>query len=332
VGRALAHGAASLHILQQWQRVYSLGREKKIRTTTEITFTEATDLYLTHLRDEKGLRPASVTSAHFYLRAMFDPVREEQLCTLTAKRAEQLYSELKVRPLHGAAKKGATPSAAYQRGALGGAKTFAAWCVGKGWLPSNPFASVKPTGRVNRGKPQLRIDEARAWLTRALELAPTEPGAVAAAMSLLCAMRVGEIVGLSVRDLDDGGRQLWIADAKTAAGRRTLIVPDVLRPFLLALAEGRPGEASLFSGRKGDWVRSWVQKIARQVGVPEVCAHSMRGLHSTLAIEAGATSQVVAASLGHTSPTMTREHYIAPGTVEQAEQRAVLRLVAGGKG
>ena len=42
-----------------------------------------------------------------------------------------------------------------------------------------------------------------------------------------------------VRDLDDDGKLLWIPDSKTEAGRRTLQVPELLRPMLKALAEGK---------------------------------------------------------------------------------------------
>jgi len=42
-----------------------------------------------------------------------------------------------------------------------------------------------------------------------------------------------------------------------------------------------------------------VQRICRAAKVPEVTAQGMRGLHGTLAVDAGVTSQAVAAALGH---------------------------------
>ena len=56
-----------------------------------------------------------------------------------------------------------------------------------------------------------------------------------------------EIVSRVVRDLDDGGKLLWIPDSKTEAGRRTLQVPELLQSHLLAIAEGKPSEAKLFA-------------------------------------------------------------------------------------
>ena len=57
--------------------------------------------------------------------------------------------------------------------------------------------------------------------------------------------------------------------------------------------------------------------------MPVVCPHSLRGLHATLATEAGATSHVVAAALGHTSPAVTQAHYIQSGTTQRARTRRV---------
>ena len=39
-------------------------------------------------------------------------------------------------------------------------------------------------------------------------------------------------------DRDDEGKLLWIPDSKTEAGRRTLQVPELLRPMLNELARG----------------------------------------------------------------------------------------------
>ena len=73
--------------------------------------------------------------------------------------------------------------------------------------------------------------------------------------------------------------------------------------------------------------RGWRRK---QVGVPVVTAHSMRGLHSTLALQAGTSSHVVAASLGHESITTTLQSYADPAAVGQAKQRAALTVLQGG--
>jgi integrase len=159
-----------------------------------------------------------------------------------------------------------------------------------------------------------------------------EAGAVAAMMTLLLGMRASEIVTRVVRDLDDDGHLLWIPTAKTEAGRRTLRVPDVLRPHLQRLAADLQPDALLFGQHWRDWPREWVQRICQRAGVPMVTAHGMRGLHSTLAMEAGVTGHVVAASLGHERVTTTVQSYAKPEAVAGAQQRRALRVLAGGAG
>jgi integrase len=58
-----------------------------------------------------------------------------------------------------------------------------------------------------------------------------------------------------------------------------------------------------------------------------VCTHSMRGLHATLAIDAGITPPVVASALGHASVRATLLSYADPSTVARANQRRVLASV-----
>ena len=70
------------------------------------------------------------------------------------------------------------------------------------------------------------------------------------------------------------------------------------------------------------------RELARKLaGLPEVTAHSLRGLHSTLATEHGSTGHTVAAALGHTSYTTTQKHYVQPGTVERVARRRVQELL-----
>jgi hypothetical protein len=123
-----------------------------------------------------------------------------------------------------------------------------------------------------------------------------------------------------------------IPTAKTEAGKRTLRVPDVMRPHLQRLAADQKPDALLFGQHWRDWPREWVQRICEKAGVPKVTAHGMRGLHSTLAMEAGVTGAVVAASLGHEHVSTTIESYAKPEAVAVAQQRRALRVLAGGAG
>ena len=131
-----------------------------------------------------------------------------------------------------------------------------------------------------------------------------------------------------VGDHDEG---LWIPDAKTEAGKRTRQVPDVLQPYLKGLAEGKTPQEKLFGDHWRDWVRKWVKRICLEAKVPQVTAHGMRGLHSTLALEHGASDHVVASSLGHESFSTTVAHYAKPEAIAGARQRRVLTVLDGGR-
>jgi len=286
------------------------------------TVGEAVELHLRHMK-EKGLKPCSIVSARFRLESFFGlkelgSAEGGELAALTPERCAALYTALtgKVK-------------VDTHRNSLAVAKTFGKWCVKQGWIASNPLASVEPVGRRRRGKEQLRVDEARAFLACCQRhAAQGDAGAVASMMALLLGLRASEIAERVVRDLDDGGRLLWIPSAKTERGKRTLEVPEALQPHLKRLAEGKkPGDRLLPMANRF-WVRSHVQRMCRLAGVPVVTAHSMRGLHATLATEWGSTGRVVAAALGHTSfDVVTRRHYLQPGTVERAALRRVVEVI-----
>ena len=295
-----------------------LARELEAQLGAEVTLGAALDRYEVEKR-AAGNKPSSITTTRFRLERFFGDLTAA-VSSLTPARCRERYAAI--------AGEQATDT---HRNTLAEARTFLGWCVGQRYLTRNPLEGVKGQGRRKRGKAQLRIDEARAWLNEALALAEKEPGAVAALCTVLLGMRAGEIVSRQARDLDDGGRLLWIPESKTEAGRRTLEIPELLRPHLLRLAEGREPLELLFGAHWRDWPREWVQKICRAAGVPRVSAHSLRGLHATLALQAGATSHLVAGALGHASDAVTLGSYAAPGAAAVGRQRAALGVLEGGR-
>lgn len=301
--------------------------ERKLAEVASFSLKEAIEAYEMHLREEKKNKPGSVRDTVYRLRAFF-PVDDELVAGLTPAKCQRLYDELRVRPT----KTGRPFADDSALNILAEAKTFGAWCVSKKWLASNPLAEVRGVGSRRHGKPQLRIDEARRWMEVAHSLAAKgEGGAVAAMLTLVLGMRSTETVSRVVRDVDDGGRLLWIPASKTPAGRRTLEVPAFLQEHLLRLTEGKASTDLLFGQHWRDWPRHWVKRICRLAKVPEVTAHGMRGLHSTLAVESGVTPHAVAASLGHESIKTTYRSYARPEAVVKARQRRVVTALAEAK-
>jgi integrase len=290
---------------------------------TARTVGDAVDAYGEHLAGE--VKPVTRAQNLYRLGRFLAGAEGLELRRLTTEKCAELYAALRSTGL-------AVDS---HRAMLGAVRTWLRWCVGQGWIASNPAEGVRGQGRRRRGKTQLRIDEARRWRDVALALAPREPGALAALLTLYLSMRASEITGLRVRDVDDGGRVIWIAESKTEAGRRCIEVPEqpaTLRALLVALAGDRPGDALLFGRHWRDWPREWVQRICELAGVPRVTAHGMRGLGATLAVAAGLAPELVAASLGHEDPAVTLAHYAQAGAVETSRRRAALTVLEGGLG
>lgn len=273
------------------------------------TVGEAAAMYLAELED-RGTKESHRVSVAARLRLIF-PDQDKQLLTeLHPIVCKRLYDE--------ARSKG--KSVDYHRNALLTARSMCTWLVDTHVLVSNPFAGIKGVGKRKRGKKQLTIDEARRFVD--VCLAEDSIHATAALCCLLLAMRSGEIVKLTPRDIDDGGRVLRVEDAKTEAGNRLIEVPEVLRARLPALA------AAEYTRHR---VNHHVHRLCKVAKVADVGPHALRGTHASLATRAGASSQLVADSLGHASSDVTRQHYTERGATEQAAGRTALRVLSGGR-
>lgn len=70
-------------------------------------------------------------------------------------------------------------------------------------------------------------------------------------------------------------------------------------------------------------------RYCHQADLPIVCPHSLRGLHSSLAVQAGAGSSYVAPALGHGSDEVTKRHYISESAMDSARSARVSKALAG---
>lgn len=274
-------------------------------------------------RGAEGLKASTLKTLGYRLKALLrTDERERPLRTLTASVATALLKRRR--------DEASTDTLV---GELVAAQGFSAWCVANRRLTANPFADLEVKGERARGKAQLRIDEARRFVAAALDEGSL--GGLAAAMALLMGMRASEITGRQVRDVDDGGRVLWIDRAKTRKGDRHLEVPEVLRGPLIALCtkpDGRPrdGEDALFGDVDRHWVGRHVRRLCRVAKVPEVCPHGLRGTMASIAVQA-VPAEHVAAALGQTGPAVTRRHYLSIGAEERGRGKAALKVLNGGK-
>ena len=266
-----------------------------------------------------------------------EPALDLDIASVTPLRATALYQRAVATR---SSKTGEPLAAASHRFYLWAARRVFAWAVQQGCVGLNPFDGVQPIGKVNVGKPQLRIDEARRFTEAALAYfeETRHPLAIGALVALMMGLRTSEVRLRQVRDLDDEGRYLWVDAGKTHNARRHLEVPELLRPYLRRLADGKPSTDLLFGAGRTGKPRSrqklWdmVCRLCKLAAVPLVCTHSLRGLHATLAVQSGAAAHAVASSLGHGSFEITQRHYAQASSVANAATARVLSILDAPRG
>lgn len=299
--------------------------ELMMRDQSTRTIVDTLDEYL-EARRQAGQRETSLRTLDYKLRRFFP--EGSLLNSITPAVASELYQA----EIGRIGRYGRPVAVASHRSVLKCCKAFFRWVVEeRKYLKQSPFERVKPVGRENSGKPQLRLDEARrlyAWLFQRAEQEGGE-GAIAVLTQLVLGLRSSEVLNRRVRDIDDSGRLFCVESGKTKNARRWLeIQSEPLQRLLARQTAGRKPEDWLFgAGRDNPYsyttLWKWLHSYCEQAGVPQVCPHSLRGLHSTLAMEKGATSGLVASALGHGSFAITEKHYLQPGTMDGVKLRKV---------
>lgn len=287
-------------------------------------------------------RPSTLDGTRRALLVYFTGVLDWPVGRLTPRRAQECYDALQtwVGP------RGHTLAVATHRSYVQMARSWGRWVVAKGWMRGpSPMDVVKGVGRKKRGKPQLSLDEARRLYATALDVARQgDEGGVAVLMAISMGLRTSELLSRTPRDLDNEGTVLRITDnpllgfkAKNDSAKRPVTVPLDLQPVLARMCAGKLPTAPLFpsesrTGRRPrQWMPTQVARLCALAQVPKVCPHSLRGVSATAAAAAGALPELVAKMLGHTSPTMTTQHYIAPGTTETAQLERGLKVLTASR-
>jgi integrase/recombinase XerC len=201
-------------------------------------------------------------------------------------------------------------------------RVFTAWAARTGRAAGDPGAQLGSPKAHTSLPPALGVAEARALLDAAAAVAD-DGGPVAlrdvAVLELLYAtgIRVGELCGLDVDDVDRGRRVVRVF----GKGRKERTVPfglpadralgrwlDSGRPLLLAPGAG----AALFLGARGGRidqraVRSMVhRRLADVPDAPDLGPHGLRHTAATHLLEGGADLRTVQELLGHASLATTQ--------------------------
>lgn len=292
------------------------------RSQVALTVGGLIEQYLGHLR-ANGRIDATITATSVKLRLLLGPLSDCMSGALTGPRAKARYLEL-----------APTCAAASHQEALTKARSMWTWAIEEGMAKVNPWASVRPVGRANKGKAQLTVDETTKLSAVCLAHAMEDDGALAILVAILCGVRSSEILRRVVRDVDANGTRLLIQSAKTPRGKRAPMIPPVIQPAIAKRTVGRASDAPLIRNSIGHrpsniWMGQQLTKYCALAGVPRVVPHALRGGWASMAYSSGATSLAVAAALGHASPTVTEAHYATPESVADAKQIERLRNLLG---
>ena len=201
-------------------------------------------------------------------------------------------------------------------------RVFTAWALRTGRASTDPGALLGSPKAHKTLPAALGVEEARALLDAAAAAADDgSPVGVrdAAILELLYAtgIRVGELCGLDVDDVDRGRRVIRVF----GKGRKERTVPYGLpadralerwlttgRPALFAIGAG----AALFLGARGRRVdqravRTLVHRRLEDVpGAPDLGPHGLRHTAATHLLEGGADLRTVQELLGHASLATTQ--------------------------
>lgn len=168
-------------------------------------------------------------------------------------------------------------------------------------------------------------------------------------LAAFCGLRKGELLGLRRGDVDllhltievrvqrqesRSGEQL-IGPPKTAAGRRSLTLPEEVLPALdqhLSTWAGAGVDGLVFVGDKGGGVRSGVwqrewERARRSVGLSALHFHDLRHVAGTLAAATGAGTKEIMRRLGHATQDAALRYQHATDERDRELANGIDRLI-----
>lgn len=223
--------------------------------------------------------------------------------------------------------------------------------VRDGYVPSNP-CQIRGAGHAAQ---QARVRPPD--LAEISQIAATVPDRFRALVLLAAfgGLRLGELMALTRQDVSldpfmvtvTGTMQQydgqWVKDTpKTAAGRRTVALPDVIAADVrrhLAEHVGRSPEALLFATSSGkpfsrsNWNKQFKRACREGCGRDDFRFHDLRHAAATVAAQSGASLADLMARLGHSSPraALIYQHAAAErdALIAEAISQATSQATAG---
>lgn len=267
-----------------------------------------------HLSAERGLSPHTVRAYIADARSLLEHVSSTGITGVDGIGVGVIRGWLVSQHAAGQAR-----ASLARRGAS--ARAFTSFAHRRGWLEADP-GPLLGTPRAGRVLPRpLGADDVRAVLTEAEKIAGRGPAGLrdAAVIELLyaTAIRVSELCGLDVDDIDTGRRTIRVL-GKGGKERTVPVGVPAARAIDRWHRSGRPQLATpdsgpaLFLGVRGRRLdprsarRIVHERLAAVPAVPDTAPHGIRHTAATHLLEGGADLRSVQEILGHSSLATTQ--------------------------
>ena len=172
-------------------------------------------------------------------------------------------------------------------------------------LGTDPTANIKRPKKEKRMPVVLSKEEVR----KLLEALRTEKSKLMVSLMYACGLRVSELVGLKLTDLNFEER---IGHVRQSKGKKDRIfnIPEFLNEELQNQKESQKEEIYLFTGRSGKLTSRNIQKIvssaAKRAGIQDTHCHTLRHSYATHLLENNVDIRKIQELLGHADLSTTQ--------------------------
>ena len=179
------------------------------------------------------------------------------------------------------------------------------------WIQENPCRLIE-WPREPRGRVRFLSDDERVRLLEACRVSRCQPLYAVVMLALLTGMRRGEILGLRWRDVDLERRRLILTETKNNERRQVPLTPKAVEIVTALPTLDRRPSALLFrsprgGGRAVDIRHPWEAAVQR-AGLEDFRFHDLRHTAASYLAMSGATTNEIAAILGHKTLSMVQRY------------------------
>lgn len=200
-------------------------------------------------------------------------------------------------------------------------------------IDKNPFAFKYPRPKNNKNNKEelISLDDIDTFM-KVLENVDHEHYRMCYLIGMGCGLRISEILGLYVSDIDrvnnkihiskqykkvydkDGNMTRGLGSVKTSSSLRTVNIPTFVQEALYPYLDFLPNASFLIPGKVANSpltynaVQKHLKRLCVKINIPALTTHDMRRIYTTLNVYAGNNTKVISDSLGHTTLAMTEKY------------------------